>query len=211
MIVSSCDFSASFGIARDQGKRGTCLAFAASDFNRYINAGNTELSVEYLCHHAVKLMQSWNAGDGLSIESTIASLATPGQPEEILYPYQEHNHAHPLTVPPALMPLFTAQFNSRTLSFDDIKTALNNKKAVCLVIAVSKNLFDPVQGIVQYGTDFVPDVLHALLAVGIGHHTVTNDVYILVRNSWGDSWGNNGHAWLPKAYLDTHLFDSFAL
>jgi C1A family cysteine protease len=40
---------------------------------------------------------------------------------------------------------------------------------------------------------------HAVVAVGCGR--ARGEDAILIRNSWGASWGLEGHAWLPKSYL----------
>ena len=36
------------------------------------------------------------------------------------------------------------------------------------------------------------DVGHAVLAVGYGVDDETGDEYIMIKNSWGNSWGNRG-------------------
>jgi C1A family cysteine protease len=42
--------------------------------------------------------------------------------------------------------------------------------------------------------------LHAVAVVGTA--TINGDVAFLARNSWGVSWGDEGHAWLPLTYVD---------
>ena len=44
---------------------------------------------------------------------------------------------------------------------------------------------------------------HALVAVGHGERH--DGKYILVRNSWGEGWGDRGHAWLHEEYLEACL------
>ncbi|MEM7190633.1 MAG: C1 family peptidase, partial [Pseudomonadota bacterium] len=58
---------------------------------------------------------------------------------------------------------------------------------------------------------------HALVAVGYDDekeivNTVCNEVTkgaLLVRNSWGDSWGQQGYGWFPYQYVTDELADEF--
>jgi C1A family cysteine protease len=44
---------------------------------------------------------------------------------------------------------------------------------------------------------------HAVVAVG--HGLEGADEFLLIRNSWGDGWGDAGHAWLPLSYVGSQL------
>ncbi|MFS2113399.1 C1 family peptidase [Herbaspirillum frisingense] len=212
MINPIVNFSAACGTARDQFGRGTCLAFASSDFNQHANGSNDALSIDYLAHHAAKQIKGWKAGDGLTMSSAIGALHVPGQPPEVQYAYDPNDHARPLAVVPTVAgPLLTSKVTKRRLNPALIHDTLKAGKLVCLALALSDKFFSPKGGIVEYATDYVPDAAHAVVAVGLGTHISTNDLHVLIRNSWGVTWGNSGHAWLPTQYLETHLIDSFAL
>jgi hypothetical protein len=51
--------------------------------------------------------------------------------------------------------------------------------------------------------------LHAVVCVGIGNYL--GGRVILVRNSWGISWGDGGHAWLDEPFLIDHLREVLVL
>ncbi|WP_080416297.1 C1 family peptidase [Burkholderia ubonensis] len=215
MIQEIVNFAATCGPARNQHRRGTCLAFASSDFNRHANNGDQPLSVDFLAHHAIKHMPDWKAGDGLSVSAAIAALHQPGQPKEEAYAYDPQDQGRPLLPVPAgideLFKLFTSVASRRRLTPDQIEATIKSGKPVSLVLALSKSFFKPDGGIVAYATDYVPQALHAVLCVGLGTHSKANETHVLIRNSWGEAWGRSGHAWLPAQYLHTHLVDSFAL
>jgi hypothetical protein len=86
-ITISVDLRASFGAARDQGARPTCLAFAASDTHAALREGWTPLSCEYAFFQAQRRAGRMpNAGALLS--SMLEALCKDGQPEESGWPYQ---------------------------------------------------------------------------------------------------------------------------
>jgi len=211
MIDVTNDFSSRIGTARNQGMRGTCLAFASSDFNRYNNSTDEPLSVEFLSHFAAKEIPNWKPGDGLQIAPVIKALGSPGQPKESAYPYREYYDSTPLIVPPeGLQPLYVSHCIHKTLPCAQLEKLLLADQAVCLIITLSSTFSKPIDGIVAFDTEFRSG-LHAVLAVGIGTHKLTRETHILIRNSWGENWGSNGHAWLSIQYLEKYLFDSFTM
>ncbi|MCY3985410.1 MAG: hypothetical protein OXE85_16005 [Roseovarius sp.] len=50
---------------------------------------------------------------------------------------------------------------------------------------------------------------HAMVVVGRG--TFNGDPIMLLRNSWGANWGNNGHAWVRESYLEPRLASAFVI
>jgi hypothetical protein len=212
MIRETINFSAALGSALNQGNRPTCLAFASSDFNRYANGLSSPLSVEYLCHSLARNSPDWQPNQGFGINAALISLRTPGQPEDSAYPYLSAEKATPLNpAPSGLAPLYTSNSKKQNLSTDEVLSRLSGGAAVALIVQITKSFFSPVQGIVEHNDLFIPNQLHALLGVGIGEHIDTKEIHVLIRNSWGTAWGKNGHAWISRQYLDTHLRGSFAL
>lgn len=44
---------------------------------------------------------------------------------------------------------------------------------------------------------------HAVFVCGYAKLPHDGKLYYRVRNSWGDSWGDGGYFWMPRAYLET--------
>ncbi|WP_432710899.1 hypothetical protein [Pseudomonas syringae] len=36
-------------------------------------------------------------------------------------------------------------------------------------------------------------------------------MWFLIRNSWGEAWGNNGHAWIPAKYIAAYATCAFGV
>lgn len=210
MIQVINDISHYWGSARNQETKPTCLAFVVSDINAASN--NTQnLSVEYLCHHAVKRVPSW-AGEGFTTDVIFQAVAQDGQPYEHLYPYLPHDTYAPLKAPPSnFSPIYYANLQTINCSASELKKVLLEHTFVGIVIAVTKSFFKPNNGLVSYDPLAIVDVYHALIVTGFGIHKVTQEIYFLVRNSWGTNWGVNGYCWLPQSLLDLHLVEVFTL
>lgn len=207
MIEVQAKCGTALGPVRHQGKRPTCLAFTASDLNAVANATG-HLSVEFLCHHAARRMQTWSANDGFTVEAILAATHAPGQPPECLYPYSGDNLDAPLTIPaPGLAPLYSSSAGRRGMTPEEVLHEVGNGHAVGIVVAVTRSLFRPETGIVQYDPMVLPDQYHAMVAVALGQHRTTAEPHLLLRNSWGPTWGLNGHAWISKSYLNMHLVE----
>ncbi|MBR8312486.1 C1 family peptidase [Burkholderia dolosa] len=211
MIEVEVNHSTRLGPPRNQGRRPTCLVFATSDLNAFANA-TAHLSVEFLCHHAAKAEESWEPGDGFSIDQVFTAVASPGQPEEYIYPYRPDAQDAPLQAPPnGLMPLFRSPSYRRALALSEVIALVRQGRAVGVVIAVTKSLFYPRDGIVEFDPYVIPDQFHAMVAVGIGTHRQTDETHIYLRNSWGARWGNQGHAWVPERHLQLHMQEGFSV
>lgn len=207
MIALHINACGLLGPVRNQGQRGTCLAFTASDLNAVSNSTG-HLSVEYLCHHAALATQGWTPQDGFSVDAIFSATKAPGQPPEDLYPYDGSNGSAPLMAPgPGLAPLYTSASQQRGMSTDDVMAEVQQGRPVGVVVAVTASLFRPVDDIVAFDPMVLPGQYHAMVAVGVGCHSMSNEPHILLRNSWGASWGANGHAWVSYSYLAMHLVE----
>ncbi|MCW8875647.1 MAG: C1 family peptidase [Kangiellaceae bacterium] len=192
---------------RDQGIRPLCLAFAGSDLNAFNNNLVSHLSVEYLAFHAYQLMNTYKIDQGLSIPSVIQVLKENGQILEALLPYDE-SRAKLISPPQSKTEVFkTVSIEDRCTS-DLVISALDNKKIILLGLSLTSSFFDPTSPyVLDYETG--EQGLHAVTAVGYGVYQ--NEKVILIRNSWGESWAEEGYAWLTAKYINNRTLTSIQL
>jgi papain like protease len=200
------DLRASFGKARDQGLRPTCMAFAASDTHASVRAGTfAPLSVEYLYYHAVCRSTPPHPGEAVSLESVIEALDSPGQPVESDWPYLSGlpNDLSKWT-PPLAVTTFRALVSRTKASSQTAINMLGKGKPAILTMAITESFHQPDRhGIVMSLPVDPVTGYHAVVAVA--HGVVGSLRCVLVRNSWGTDWGLQGHAWLHEDYLTANI------
>lgn len=206
-IAFTTDLRARLGSARDQGPRPTCLAFAASDLHAAVRPGWDPLSCETAFFHAQR-----RAGRpptvGATLPSMLEALAFDGQPLEGAWPYLSDSPTTPSAWTPPPFPDGTFKRVGCELApqWSELTDLIGRGRPVLLMMMLSPSFFRPVQGVVAAANDEAPDptLRHAVLAVA--HGAVNGKSAVLVRNSWGESWGEAGHAWLAADFVVTRLF-----
>ncbi|VWD48534.1 hypothetical protein BLA18628_05867 [Burkholderia aenigmatica] len=146
------------------------------------------------------------------MDHVLGAICAPGQPLETLYPYQHESHDTPLVEPIGVFELYASPSARR----EDMTTAelmkhLTGGKPVGLVVQVCQALMAPTDGIIDFDPFVLPDQYHAVIGVGVGIRSDTGESHVLLRNSWGTSWGLAGHAWMPKSLLDILLVEGFLI
>lgn len=198
-----------FGAVRHQGMRLTCLAFAASDLNRVASGAPDELSPEFLYRQAGSTTPNWQAGEGLFLMPTLDAAGNPGQPLEVHFPYEANAPAD--TLPPEApkdATLYSSKLTPLKPTGDHVIDQIRLGHPVGLIVESTLTLFQPVNGVVAFSPHILQDRVHAVLAVGVGE-SPGGEPHVLIRNSWGMTWGDQGYAWLPKQYIDMHALEAF--
>lgn len=194
--------------ARAQGKRQTCLAFAISDLNRQF--APADLSPEYLYQRAALASPNWKPGDRL-IFADAQQAAQDGQPEEVHFPYCSVDPIPPIPALPANLTHFGCAPTYVSGDPTDIASLIRAGRAVGLGLRVTQEFFDPVAGVVPYSEEVMPRILHAVVAVGVGRKEGEVVPWFYVRNSWGPTWGQQGHAWISGEYVAAHAACAFGV
>ncbi|MBS1892553.1 MAG: C1 family peptidase [Actinobacteria bacterium] len=206
-MSSSVDITSTLGPARDQGKRGTCLAFSTTAAHevaiRNDNDSPGEQLGEELLHWRSKQIDS-DGGEGASPTAVSQALEDPGQSAGDLWPYDpDRDQGSPTYKPPAsaLDPerMRRAVLSEIPAELESIRGQLCRGTAVILGLTLWRSFFKPRDGEIDSPApfDLLPGALHAVTVVGFR----LDDQSLLIRNSWGRGWGLDGHARIQSSAL----------
>ncbi|NWE51211.1 C1 family peptidase [Brevundimonas sp. P7753] len=178
------------GSVRDQGRRPTCLSFAASDTHQIARAYGGFFSTECLHCRAAKL-GGQSSSEGVSFPLLTEALRLEGQVEESAWPY---GHAGPHTGAVSYLGTVTvAEFDEATA-----RAELKSNKAVGLALNLGEKFF-LLKDQTLVSSDVTPPVArHAVVITGC---RARSDIEFEVRNSWGEGWGLNGYGWLSAEFI----------
>ncbi|GAB4379131.1 MAG: C1 family peptidase [Elainellaceae cyanobacterium] len=221
-----------FSPIEDQGKLETCTAHVVTAIAEYLyrRAFNEQTACSRLfLYKTTKNLLKTRGNVGVFLRTTIGALKLFGVPPEEYWSYDINKVDEE---PPAFCYAFAANYkalkyvrlDTPDVQADNLLQAIKVQLAAGIPLAFGTVLFDgPIlqarrpetagQIPHPHSTD-KPKGGHALVAVGYDDSMViknlkSNDIQtqgaILVRNSWGTSWGKEGYGWLPYSYIKSGL------
>lgn len=193
---------------RDQGPRGTCVAFAGTTAHELASSEDLELSPEFLFWGAKRRDGLGWHEDGTTLEAAIDALHSDGQAPETSWPYDPvRDHRVSTYGPPAAA---TTEARQRQLSLSGdriiaptssaIRRAVLAGSAVVLILRI----YEQWLRVAADGLLVAPSATEALL----GNHAVAvvglRPGSLVIQNSWGSGWAQDGIAYLPDLEVDRH-------
>ncbi|MBN1552110.1 hypothetical protein JW979_11595 [bacterium] len=189
---------------RDQANCGSCWAFAAIavlESQVYIDTG---IAPDYSEQQLVDCTPGSYGCYGGSYASAWTYLTDPGCIIESDYPYQAQNMTClDQDYYPYIHVTSWEYINTDELS---IKAALQDYGPVATVIGANNNLKAYTNGC--YQDDSNTDINHGVVIVG-WDDTVCPEGSWIVKNSWGDDWGDNGFFYIQRG--DVHIGEQSAI
>ena len=197
-----------FGPVRDQGERPTCLAFAVSDLHAGLREAWVPLSCEFVFYHAQR-RAGRSADTGATLPATLEALRYDGQPREEGWPYLAAASVDGICWKPPqnVGEIYRRPGEQRPEVIDEIINLLNQGRPLLILLYLSISFYisegiDPIDQPAEEQSDIARR--HAVVVIGHGTHKGRR--VFLIRNSWGDGWGRNGHAWLTEKFLKPRMF-----
>lgn len=197
----------------DQGQLGSCTANAiASGLREYYLITNgeplTRLSRLYLYWHERQIEGTIYQDSGAYIRDGMKVLASIGVCPEADYPYDINNFTN---TPDGNAEGHAGQFRikeyHRIKALNDLKAALSQGQPVVIGIPVYESFES--QSVAETGIIPMPKPTeqllggHAILIVGYDD----DKGYAIVRNSWGEGWGDKGYCYIPYTFFTKYASD----
>lgn len=212
-ISISLDLRSSFGTARDQGPRPTCLAFATSDTHAAIRGRWKPLSCEYAFYHAQR-RAGRPPNTGALLSSMLEAIRHDGQPEEPGWPYLSTTPTNMASwMPPKEVgDLFGRNGTTSAHTTSQVIHELTLGRPVIILLMLSPSFFRPSNlGVIDPAPGEQPEPGQRHAVVAVGHGSVNGRIAILVRNSWGPMWGDAGYGWLTEQFFIPRIFAAATL
>lgn len=198
---------------RDQGLRGTCLAFAATAVHEHARSRRrakacAPLSVELLFWRS-KQLDGYPSEDGTTFQAVRAALTDPGQPDEALWPYEDaRDHTNAYDPPAAALradELRRATLRPIAAEPDAIRAAIEAGHSVVVGIELWDGFYECESADLLAPNTDLDGAGHAVCLVGLDEDRRS----VKVRNSWGTHWGEHGYAWLSIEALPEVLREAW--
>jgi len=223
---SSIDLRAWCSPVEDQGNLGSCTANAGvglmeyyqrKAFGKYLDGSRLFL------YKATRDLDGMKGDSGAYLRSTMKAMVLFGIPPEQYWPYQISQFDNE---PSAFCYSFGQNYKSVKyyridppgIPTSKVLTAIRRNLAVGLALMFGFTVYSSIPPVGTGSGDIPYPTLnervlggHAIVAVGYDdkRQIGSEKGALLIRNSWGTDWGEQGYGWLPYAYVESGLAVDF--
>lgn len=199
----------------DQGQLGSCASNAMGAIFQFEQMKqeipNFMPSRLFIYYNTRVLEGTVNYDDGATMRDTLKTMVSLGVCPESMWPYNRCFKKKPTDY------CYSEALNNQVLEYLSVQPVLYDVKqclAVGFPVAFGIALYQSFMNdnVTQTGIVPMPDLInesaiggHAIVAVGYDD----SKNCLIMRNSWGTSWGDKGYFYLPYAYITPSLAADF--
>ena len=190
---------------KDQGQIGACTVFSIASIYEYILKRNSQeqydLSESFVYYNVRHLDGRELEDTGSSFQDVIMSIGEQGICTEVLHPYTKS-----LSDAPSAEAYLDGEKRRITKALNvnvaekDIKSAIQEGYPVAISLKIYDS-FNTTSGFVSRPSkeeiESADYGYHAMVVVGYSDDTK----FFVVRNSWGEQFGENGYCYIPYSYI----------
>lgn len=212
------DLSANFPVPGDQGRQGSCVAwatgYALKSYQEKIEEGWSFSAATTFSPSFIYNQQNNGRDAGLTIHGALQLLVDKGAATLQTFPYDDQNYLRqPGSAAFAEAANYRARDYHRLEGLSHIKSALANRQPVVIGMKAYQNfqsLFGPssVYNTIQ-GSNDGRHGMHAVTVVGYDDDKFGGALKVI--NSWGTSWGDDGYFWLAYPLVGSVVVESYVL
>jgi C1A family cysteine protease len=228
LIPQGADLRQGYSDIKDQGNKGSCTAFSAVSVLEYLLNKDIDLSELYFYVQELKEDGDFPNDEGSTIARSATVATTMGTCLETLWPYDNSLNDIPSKQADADAQNHKALTKYRVKTIDDILYSVGVLKRPILI---GIQVYEGFENIGSNGYVPIPkreeELLggHALNIVGYYYKQSGileevkeeisgliskkkyNGLYFIVRNSWGESFGDKGYVYMPVEFLQKYSSD----
>ena len=212
-VSVNVDLREGFTDIKHQGQQGSCTAHSVASIFEYILKSNkaeiTNLSESFLYYNARALAGSGNEDNGCSMHLAIESMGKYGICSEEVCPYDDEilftddNKPGEQAYEDAKLRKVEKALNIK-VELKNIKSAIEDGYPVEFAAKLFSSFEDGYNGVILYPSaeemklaEGKEKNFHAMVICGYDDEKKL----FIVRNSWGDNFGDKGYCYMPYSYI----------
>jgi len=221
--LSTCaDLRQWFTPIENQGDLGSCTANAAAGLVEYYENkayGKFLNASRLFIYKATRNLMGLTGDTGASLRDTMKALVLFGAPDEKYWPYVTANfEKEPTAFIYSLGQNFKAMQYYRLdvagVTPQNLLMSIKQKLSAGLPQMFGFSVYSSISGFADIPFPRSGDRLlggHAIITCGYDDSRTIGGLKgaLMIRNSWGTSWGNQGYGWLPYQYVLSGLANDF--